>query len=249
MADVGNLLCGEALIQGTANAALDQLSLSIESFAGRSVKILVEDISDDGLALGPFCARVLLENSCAALVGRIDTFRLLYLSEFQGQPEYEYGKRAKSAFSWFGDVIPEEKPARDLWSVDYDVSRISRALFSQHLDHICWRPAVERMLDYISVNGSDPGLRDIVLLNSETYVSQCKGQSLQLYSTLSKGVHWEFFNSALQFDEPTVKNAIRDTCLLVGHLGLVSHFIPTAYASLEPDRALEAYLSFRGKLT
>lgn len=249
MADVGNLLCGEALVQGTAKAALDQLSLSIESFAGRSVKILVEDISDEGLALGPFCARVLLENSCAALVGRIDTFRLLYLSEFQGQPEYEYGKRAKSAFSWFGDVIPEEKPAKDLWSVDHDVSRISRALFSQHLDHICWRPAVERMLDYISSNGSDPSLRDVVLLNSETYVSQCKGQSLQLYSTLSKGVHWECFNSALQFDELTVKNAIRDTCLLVGHLGLVSHFIPTAYASLQPDRALEAYLSFRGKLT
>jgi hypothetical protein len=209
---------------------------------------LTEDASDDGLALGPFCARVLLENSCAALVGRLDTFRILYLSEFQAQPEYEQGRRAKSAFSWFGDVIPDEKLGQGLWSVDHDVSKISRALFSRHIDHVCWRPAVERMLDYVSSNKSEPALKEILALNSETYVSGSKGQGLQLYSILSKGVHWEFFNSVLLFDEITVKNAIRDTCLLVSHLGLTSHFIPTAYASLQPQRALEAYLSFRKEL-
>ena len=201
------------------------------------------------MALGPFCARVLLENSCAALVGRLDTFRILYLSEFQAQPEYERGKRAKSAFSWVGDVIPEEKTGHGLWSIDHDVSKISRALFSRHIDHICWQPAVERMLDYVSSHTPDPALKEILELSSETYVDQTKGLSQQLYSTLSKGVHWEFFNSILVFDETTVKNAIRDTCLLIGHLGLTSHFIPTAYASLRPERALDAYLSFRKELS
>jgi len=248
MSSIGYLLCGEAQSEGIAKSSLQQLMRSIDAFSNRALKILTEDASDDGMALGPFCARVLLENSCAALVGRIDAFRILYLSEFQAQPQYERGKRAKSAFSWFGDVIPEEKHGGDLWSVDHDLSKISRALFSRYIEHVCWQPAVERMLDYVSSKGSDANLQEIMLLSSETYVNQSKGQSQQLYSTLSKGVHWEFFNRALLFDEVTVKNAIRDTCLLVGHLGLTSHFIPTAYASLKPDIALDAYLSFRKEL-
>ena len=72
------------------------------------------------------------------------------------------------------------------------------------------------------------------------------GRSSQLYSTLSKGVHWEFFTSVLVFDEFTVKSAIRDTCLLVGKLGLISHFVPTAFASLEPNEALNPISIFEG---
>jgi hypothetical protein len=249
MADIGRLVCGEPLSEGIAKSALQQLSQSINSFAERAVEILKQDAADEARALGPFFARVLLENSCAALVGRLDTFRILYLSEFQGQPEYEHGRRAKSAFSWFGDVMPPEEKKGELWSVDHDVSKISRALFSRHIDQVCWQPAVENMLDYVSASGSNPFLKEILSLNSENYVSKTKGQGQQLYSTLSKGVHWEFFNSALLFDEATVKNAIRDTCLLVSHMGLTSHFIPTAYASLQPQRALEAYLSFRETLS
>jgi len=134
---------------------------------------------------------------------------------------------------------------QNLWSVDHDLPRISRALFSPHMDHVYWKPAVERMLDFASSYGSDPALAEILALDADTYMRAAKGRSLQLYSTLSKGVHWEFFTSALVFDETTVKSAIRDTCLLVGHLGLTSHFIPTAYVSLSPREAFDTYLSFR----
>src|SRR5262249_24331489 len=147
---------------------------------------LNEEVSDDALAFGPFCARVLLENACAALVGRLDSFRMLYLCEFQGQPEYEHGKRAKSAFSWIGDVIPEEKSTQPLWNVDVDLPKISRALFSRHCDHVYWKPAVERMLDFLSSYRSEAALADILALDAETYISATKGKSLQLYSTLSK---------------------------------------------------------------
>ena len=190
----------------------------------------------------------MLENSCAALVGRLDSFRVLYLSEFQTQPEYAYGKRAKSAFSWTGDVIPEEKVSRDMWSVDHDLQKINRALFSRYLDHIYWKPAVERMLDFASSDRANPALTEILELEAETYMDVTRGKSLQLYATLSKGVHWEFFTSTLLFDEETVKSMIRETFLLVGHLGLTSHFIPTAYASLSPELALKTYITFREEI-
>lgn len=246
MSGIGSLLCGSDKTEGIAKSAFDQLSRSINNFSARSVKFLDENTSsDDALSFGPFCARVLLENGCAALVGRLDSFRLLYLSEFQAQPEYEPGKRARSSFSWAGDVVPEEKSTQSLWSLDHDLPKISRALFSRHLEHLYWKPAVERMLDFVSSCESNVNLTDISKFDAETYISEARGRSSQLYSTLSKGVHWEFFTSSLLFDENTVKTAIRDTCLLISHLGLTSHFIPTAYASLSPRDAVDAYISFR----
>lgn len=245
MSSLGPLLCGYDKNEGIAKIALGQLALSIEQFGSKAINFLNEESSDETLSFGPFCARVLLENSCAALVGRLDPFRVLYLSEFQATPEYEHGKRARSAFSWTGDVIPEDKSTQSLWNVDNDLPKISRALFSRHGEHIYWKPAATRMLDFISNCPPDPALADILSIDPDNFINGSKGKSMQLYSMLSKGVHWEFFTSALVFDEVTVKNAIRDTCLIVSQLGLISHFIPTAYASLKPEQAVNEYVSFR----
>ncbi len=245
MNSLGSLLCGHENCDGIAKVALGQLRASINRFGEKATTFLSESASEEMLAFGPFCARVLLENSCAALVGRLDAFRMLYLSEFQAQPDYDPGKRAKSSFSWTGDVIPEDKAAHALWNNDHDAPKISRALLSKHFEHIYWKPALEAMLDFVSKRKSDPALAEIFAIDADRYIDESKGRSIQLYSMLSKGVHWEFFASALLFDESTVKTAIRDTCLLVSHLGLISHFVPTAYASLDRMRAVDEYIEFR----
>src|SRR5580658_8366532 len=103
MNTIGSLICGHDSCQGVAKIALGQLCSSIDTFASKAMVFLNNPVSDDTLTFGPFCARVLLENSYAAILGRLDTFRMLYLSEFQAQPEYEHGKRARSSFSWTGD--------------------------------------------------------------------------------------------------------------------------------------------------
>lgn len=244
MNELALLLCGNGA-HGTAGIALSQLSKSIERFSSRAARFHAEDSSDETLSYGPFCARVLLENGCAALVGRLDSFRMLYLSEFQTQPEYEYGKRVKSAFAWTGDVIPEDKHGGALWSADHDLPKISRALFSKHFDHVFWKPALARLLDHVSTLATDPLLADVLNIDPDRFIDETKGRSAQLYSTLSKGVHWEFFTSAILFDEVTVKSAIRDAILLVAHLGLASHFVHTAYASLGPDVAVDSYKAIR----
>lgn len=250
MAEAGLLLCGTVTTDGIAKKALDQLRTSIDQFSTRCTEYLaLPEATADMIAFGPFCARVLLENCCAALLGRLDPFRILYLSEFQSQPEYEPSKRARSAFSWSGDVIPEERPAVELWSVDHDTSKISRALFSKHGDHIYWKPAVNKMLDHLASIDPDPDLAELRQLEAESYLSQTEGRITQLYSTLSKSVHWEYFSSVLVYDEVTVKTLIRDTCLLVGHLGLTSHYIPTAFGSLAPEEAVAAYKPFRRALS
>lgn len=129
---MGSLLCGSENSDGIAKTALGQISRSIGSFSSKAIGFLNDEATEDALSFGPFCARVILENSCAALVGRLDSFRMLYLTEFQAQPQYELGRRAKSAFSWTGDVIPDEKAATVLWNLEHDSPKISRALFSKH---------------------------------------------------------------------------------------------------------------------
>lgn len=244
MNDLALLLCGGDGATGTAKVALDQLSSSIQTFSERAVRFLIEPITGEALSFGPFCARVVLENSCAALVGRLDSFRMLYLSEFQAQPEYEHGKRAKSAFAWSGDVMPDEKAAANLWSLDNDLPKISRALFSKHFDHIYWKAATSAMIDFVATQPNDPAWGDLLAIDPDTFIGATRGRSAQLYSTLSKGVHWEFFTSALLFDENTVKSAIRDTLVLVARLGLISHFMPTAYASIQVNEAAACYAAF-----
>lgn len=249
MSDLALLLCGGSDTMGTAKIALDQLASSIQTFADKAVDFLVNPVSGETLAFGPFCARVVLENSCAALVGRLDSFRMLYLSEFQAQPEYEHGKRAKSAFSWSGDVMPDEKAAAHLWSLDNDLPKISRALFSKHFDHIYWKTAASAMIDFVAAQPNAPAWGDLLAIDPDTFIGETRGRSAQLYSTLSKGVHWEFFTSTLLFDEMTVKSAIRDTLVLVARLGLISHFVPTAYANIEASEAAARYAAFMGHIS
>lgn len=241
-------MCGHNKTSGTAKVALGQLCNSIDTFAKKSFKMLESEHNKDTLLFGAFCARVILENACAALVGRLDTFRILYLSEFQSQSEYEAGKRARSSFAWSGDVIPEEKPSGSLWSIDNDIPKISRALFSKHAHHMYWRPALERTFDYISTNQTDPLFASLLSYDPDSYIDVIKGKSSQLYSSLSKGVHWEYFTTALTVDENTIKTSIKDTLQLVSDLGYISHFIPTAYASLEPQKASQIYLELRRKI-
>jgi hypothetical protein len=244
MSELEILLCGRAESEGLAKVALSQLSNSIRSFSDRAIRFLHSDFGDDSRTFGPFCARVLLENGSAALLGRFDSFRILYLSEFQAQPDFKVGERARSSFSWTGDVMPEKQPA-SLWNPESDIQKVSRALFSSHVDHIYWKPAVNEMLDYVSRAPADSALADILAADSDTFIDTIRGRTSQLYSTLSKGVHWEFFSSTLVFGEATVKEAIRDSCLLMAQLGLASHFVPTAYARVTPAEALDAYLTFR----
>ena len=235
-------------VQGIAQTALVQLNHTIGTFGSKLMGYLHGPATDDLVTFGPFCARVVLENGCAALLARLDAFRIMYLAEFQAQEEYKLEKRAKTAFSWLGDVMADGKAPASLWDIDHEVTKISRALFSGHMDHIFWRKAIEETVDFALKRGSDPMLAELTQMEPERFISTKRGVSAQLYSTLSKGVHWEFFNSLLVLDEATVKQTIREACVVVADLGLVSHFIPTAYASMDKALAVETYIEFRRTL-
>jgi hypothetical protein len=238
------IVCGPPGSDCTANATLEHLSASVDAFSQKALNILNSDFDDESQHFGAFCARVVLENAFAALVGRLDPFRLLYLKSFQEQPGFQYGKAANSGFRWTGDVMPEDKGPQDLWGNDHSSSKVSRSLLSSYCEHVYWRPAIESVLDFAS-NVDDSVLTEIKQIDPENFVPTYRGRVSSLYSTLSKGVHWEFFVTSVIMDEGTIKDSIRETLISVGMISLASHFIPTAYRSLDPEGAIEAYVSLR----
>jgi hypothetical protein len=242
---LGEFICGTTGAVSVADATLDHLKNSIERFANKSLAFLNSDFDENSQSFGAFCTRVVLENACAALVGRLDPFRLLYLTQFQMQQGFEYGRPSNSGFRWTGDVLPDEKSPQDMWGVDHNVSKVSRALFSPYAEHVYWRPAVEAALDFIATDNSDI-LQDLRSLEPDKYVGYIRGRCAALYSTLSKGVHWDFFTSSIILDEGTIKDSIRETLLALGSMALISHFIPTSYRSLDHAAAVEAYKALRG---
>lgn len=242
---LGTLVCGSSSEPCTATTTLNHLSASIDRFSAKAISYLNDPFDEEASNFGAFCARVTLENACAALVGRLDSFRMLYIAEFQAQGAYEYGKPTKSGFKWTGDVFIKEKPNAALWSSEHELSNISRALFSPHVDALHWRPAFESAIDYIDTNSID-GFSEIRALESHAFIPYIKGKCGPLYSKLSKGVHWEFFVSSTVMDEGTLKDAIRDCLTIVSNLALVSHFIPTAFRSLKKPDAISDYVEFRG---
>ncbi len=242
---LGELVCGHAIESCVANRTLDHLSNSINRFADKAVVYLNGEFSEEAQIFGAFCARVTLENACAALVGRLDPFRMLYLAEFQTQGGFQHGKPSKSGFKWTGDVLADEGPPSRLWNPDHELTKISRALFSAYVDHVYWKPAVEAALDYLAGESGGGGQHDLTTMDPETFTSTTKGKCAELYSKLSKGVHWDYFVPSVMMDEGTLKDSIRDCFIQVANLGFVSHFVPTAYRSLAPTAALLAYNEFR----
>jgi hypothetical protein len=171
---LGKLVCGPAAEAYTANRTLDHLGNSIDRFANKAIAYLNDEFSEEAQIFGAFCARVTLENACAALVGRFDPFRMLYLSEFQAQGGFEYGRPSKSGFRWAGDVLADEKPPKDLWSSEHELAKISRALFSAHADHVYWKPAVGAALDYLAERDGSDSLRELQVMDPETFTSSTK---------------------------------------------------------------------------
>ncbi|ARE85382.1 hypothetical protein ROSMUCSMR3_03936 [Roseovarius mucosus] len=247
---LGELVCGRPHGDAKADKTLQHLSRTINTFSTKGVRYLQEEFSDESKYFSAFCARVVLENSSAAIVGRLDPFRLLYLNEFQSQPSFEHGAPAKSGFRWQGDVMNPDKPLGQdrIWSSDVDIAKISRSLFSEHFDHLIWRPAYSELLDQIQNSGRDE-FEELISIEPEAFVPRMRGELGRLYSSLSKGVHWDFFNSAIEYDESSIKANLQDLFSRVSILGLTSHFIPTAYSSLMPDDAFDIYAQMRSHVS
>lgn len=245
---LSTLVCGDASGDNPADETLRHLEANLFKFSQKAEMYLNRPFDEEAQMFSAFVARAILENGVAAILGRIDPFRLLYLRNYQSAPSFEYGRTVKTGFRWQGDVLSIEKAPADLWSPDHDLSKVSRALLSDYSDELFWRPAIALSLDALASSGT-PVPDHISSLDVENVIPSFRTRFAGLYSTLSKGVHWEFFIDQIVMDEATLKDSLRDTFLYLASIGLFTNFVPTAHAKIDPNKSIEKYNILRAAVS
>lgn len=144
----------------------------------------------DGVAVAIY-ARRFLEGSTTALLFRVDPLRILALRELQRGGSYQLAKRNTLAVQWAGDVIPSEQAGVPF--KDCDPNKLDRALFSNLCSLAIWRPAVERLQNYVStVISPTDWQRELLNIEPKEFSRKMAGQLNGSFSFFSKGVHNEW---------------------------------------------------------
>lgn len=188
---------------------------------------------------GPFLGRSLLELSATALIGRLDPIRILVVRQIQAQPDYDTSIPWKASIRWQGDVLAAKK-VQNLWGDALEYEKITKALLGDYYDHLVWRPAVQQMLGVAKGGGN--WFAQLGAISPDSFVTRKRDEISRLYSSLSKGIHHEFvLPPGTLYDRATVVDLVQRTIHLIADIGLVSHFIPHASASLSPDDAMATF--------
>jgi len=247
MNNLSELLCGDFENLGELSDILSLLGFTIDNFSERCFEFLKQEGPENITTLGAYCGRTLLEASCIALIGRITPYRLLLLKRYQEQPNYELGIRHKISIEWRGDVLPKSSITKDqLWNKVEDKS-LTSPLLSDYMWDIFWMPAFKYLLD----DTEDENYYSLIELKNiplEAIGISLRKEAETLYSSLSKGIHQEFIiPHQVTHDVPTVKRLLRETVLLVIKLGLISHYIPIAVASIDRAKLLQCLAEIEEK--
>ena len=226
---LSKLLCGNYENLGELSNILLLLDSKIETFSNKCFYFLNQDASDDITTLGAYCGRTLLEASCIALIGRISPYRLLLLQRYQNQSDYEIGIRHNMSIAWTGDILPKEDIRDNQFFQKIADKSFTDPILSKYMWDIYWMPALNSLSDI----GDDSSNLLNELTGAEGVQQRIDGEVKLLYSSLSKGIHHEFIvPHSITQDSNTVKDLLRRTISLVTKLALMSHYIPTAIASI-----------------
>jgi len=239
MDKLAKLICGDDNNLGKLSDILIHLQKQITFYSSKSIESFTQQDEKVITNIVPYYARVILELSLTALIGRIDPFRLLIVEKIQSGPGYEVGKKIESAILWSGDIISEKKPE----SLDYKfkLAEINRAVLAGHIATVFWEPAFESASDSLCNDSyQSEWITTLLQISSSRGVCTYFRDPLQtLYSTLSKGVHQEFLMASPTQDVATVKENLVKVFKYLSQLGLLSHFVPAIHAKIDQGNAIE----------
>jgi len=234
------------LICGAANDASDLCK--VISHLGQTLDLLLEQArwlseQDDKkvAAFGPYIGRSLLEIAVTAIAARLDPFRVLVLRRVQMEQDYNIRNTYRSAVRWQDDILGDKKN-NDMWSPTVRFSEVSRALLGDYYDNVYWQAAQQILIDQTDTLDGGDWLGELRLIEPCQFTPRIKSESAKLYSSLSKGVHQEFVVPlATKYDRATVQDLINNVLRVIGHLGLVSHFVLHSPFRHAPTDAIVMY--------
>jgi hypothetical protein len=204
--------------------------------------------------IAPTCARLLLEQSLATILGRLDPIRFISIVRGSRSPDFQIGGRNPSSFNWASDVLPSIKPAASgLWSQDM-LRALCRGVLDGHLADYLFGSHHEalrdKLTDVVAGRVSLPTwvINLLKLERGEHCLHLVRKKAGECYSSLSKGMHFEFFKDhATRPTAPEVVTAIRDTITVAATCALYSHFTDISLQKIPHEAAIECFLTLTTK--
>jgi len=247
MDKLARLICGNYENLGRLSDILGHLHKQITFYSTKSLESFQKPDEQVIINITPYYARVILELSLTALIGRIDPFRLLMVEKIQSDPQYSPEKKTESAIRWSGDILAPDK-VKPLNS-SLKLIDISRAILASHIEAVFWRPAFKlagKQLDnhyyeskWITELFCDPTTGEERFQADNALSTHFTNDLQQLYSVLSKGVHQELLIASQGLDATIVNKASLGVFKYVSQLGLLSHFIPAIHAKIDQEESVK----------
>ena len=200
------------------------------------------------------CARLLLEQGAAVLLGRIDPLRLVTIIKGSSSPDFKLGYRNASSFIWNKDVVPDTKPGSGFWTQENIAKGVHRALLDGHLADYVFSSAHRELIDALTdATKSETELPDWIidllkLERGEPVLSKIRTLASEAYSTLSKGIHFEFFlGKETKPNVAEIRKATSRAMLAISTAALYSHFSDIAILTIDRPTAISSFLAITKK--
>ncbi|MGB0388662.1 MAG: hypothetical protein ACPGWR_27900 [Ardenticatenaceae bacterium] len=237
--DFSLLLCGRPDSSSELGDSLLHISSTLDRIIGQ-VEPLFKSDEEQITLYGPFLGRSILDLGCAALIGRLEAFRILVLRKMQEQSDYDIGVRHKISIQWQGDVVASKRVS-NLWA-DKEMSKVTRALVGDYYDHIFWRTALEKVLTTVQPNKDDKWLEELITIGTQGFCNWARTDLNELYSSFSKGLHHEFVIPPKElFDSVTIIRLIKNSFKVMASLGFVMNSISYLPFVIGMDEAIQSY--------
>lgn len=177
------------------------------------------------------CSRMLLEQGSAALLGRVDPIRMVAIVKGSASADFKLGQRNASSFIWGKDVIPDTKPGTGFWTQDSLGKGVHRALLDGHLADYIFTSAHKELEDPLfEATSKRTQLPDWIielqkLDRGALVLSKLRTLASEAYSTLSKGIHFEFFlGRETTPDINEIRNSTSKAITVIATVALYTHF-------------------------
>lgn len=233
---------------------MDSIALSLNEHGEELLELWENKGHADFVRIAPTCARLLLEQSLATILGRLDPLRFLSIVRGSRSPDFQLGGKNVSSFSWSGDVFPPAKPGAGGWWSQETLKTLIRGVLDGHLADYLFGSHHEVLRDKLTDAVIDQASLSTWVINllkmerGDHCLSLVRKRAGECYSSLSKGMHFEFFKD--HQTRPTaieVEAAVRDAVAVVATCGLYSHFTDVALQRLPQDQAINNFLELTSR--
>ena len=197
---------------------------------------------------GAILGRRLIEQCTLALLGRLDPIRLVTAFKGPMASDFRIGERNESSFSWAKDVLPEFSVASGSWSQASLKKGTVRGLLDGHLATFLFESAhglavdslVNRYLHDVAVPSWPLEIQKFD--SGVPLLSQLRTRAATAYSSLSKGVHFEFLGPGnTELSTSDLATSLDSALFAVSTTAFYSHLCGISINSLSAVTAVNRF--------